>query len=129
MGVILSRDAILEANDLKREEAEVPEWGGSVFVRGLTGAERDAFEMLINAEGEQGRGRNIRARLVAFTAVDDDGNRLFSDADAEVLGRKSATALNRVFDVACRLNGIGAKEAEALAKNFDPEPSGDSISV
>ncbi len=129
MGVTLTRDLILEANDLKREQVEIPEWGGTVYVRGLTGAERDAFEASINADGGQGKIQNVRARLVAFTVVDENGNRIFSDADAGILGRKSANALNRVFEVALRLNGIGNKEVEALAKNSNPEPSGDSVSV
>jgi len=44
---LLTRDAILEAQDLQHEEVYIPEWGGSVRVRTLTGAERDAFEQSI----------------------------------------------------------------------------------
>ena len=42
--VFLNREAILAAEDLPRELVEVPEWGGAVYVRALTGAERDQFE-------------------------------------------------------------------------------------
>jgi len=41
---LLSKTAILAANDLKSEDIEVPEWGGAVRVRSFTGRERDAFE-------------------------------------------------------------------------------------
>ena len=34
---MLTRDAILNAADLKTEAVPVPEWGGDVLVRGLTG--------------------------------------------------------------------------------------------
>ena len=44
---ILTRDQILQANDLVTETVEVPEWGGSVFVKSLTGVERDQFEAAI----------------------------------------------------------------------------------
>ena len=40
----LTRDEILGADDLKTESVKVPEWGGTVLVRELTGAERDEWE-------------------------------------------------------------------------------------
>ena len=40
----LTKDQILEANDLQSESVTVPEWGGDVLVRTMTGADRDAFE-------------------------------------------------------------------------------------
>ena len=48
----LTRDAILQATDLTFEDVAVPEWGGVVRVRGLTGTERDAFEASV--VGRQG---------------------------------------------------------------------------
>ena len=40
---ILSKDAILAADDLPRETVHVPEWGGDVYVRTMSGTDRDAF--------------------------------------------------------------------------------------
>jgi len=117
---LLTREAILQAEDLPTEDVEVPEWGGVVRVRGLTGAERDAFEQsIVEQRGKNTRMnlRNIRARLVALTVVDEEGNRLFSDDDVEALGRKSAAALNRVFEVAQRLSGLRPEDVEELAGN------------
>ena len=104
MGV-LSKDAILGATDLPLERVEVPEWSGAVYLRTMTGAERDAFDAEVLSAPD--RHINARARLVIRVLVDADGNRLFADADAEALGAKSAAALNRLFDAACRLNGFG----------------------
>ena len=117
---ILSREAILRATDLKSERVEVPEWGGCVTVRSMTGFERDAFEAsLFDGKGASRKEKlaNLRARLVAFCVVDAEGKRIFSDSDAEALGRKSAAALDRVFAVAQRLNGLGHTQVEELAKN------------
>jgi hypothetical protein len=61
--------------------------------------------------------RNIRAKLVALTVVDEDGNRIFSDEDAEALGKKSAAALDRIFAVAQRLSGLRPEDVEELAGN------------
>lgn len=116
----LTREQILKADDLPRQEVEVPEWGGAVHVRTLTGAERDEFE----GESLQKRGRlrevnleNLRARLCALCIVDADGLRLFNEMDVDKLGGKSAKALDRVFAVAQRMNGFTREDVEELVKN------------
>jgi hypothetical protein len=120
----LSRDDILKAADNEPEEVDVPEWGGTVLVRGMTGRERDAFEMSMLQPGRGGRRTidpaNVRAKLVARCAVDDDGNRLFTDADVAELGGKSAAAVDRVYAVAARLSGMGAEDQEDLVRDFAP---------
>lgn len=129
---LLKKQDILAAGDLKTEDVEVQEWGGAVRVRTLTGRERDAFEASL-AKGE-GRDRktdlaNLRAKLVGLCLVDEKGDRLFEDAEVEMLGAKSAAALDRVFSVAQRLNGLSGEDVEALAKNSGAAPSGDSTSA
>ncbi len=115
---MLTRDQILQCDDLPRERVSVPEWGGEVLVRTMTGADRDAFEAsLVGRDGpKESRLDNVRARLVALALCGEDGERLFDDADVAALGAKSARALDRVFAVAQRLNGIGAEQVDA-AKN------------
>lgn len=116
----LNRDEILGINDLPTEDVFVPEWNTWVRVRGLTGAERDQFEQsIVEARGKDTRVnlRNIRAKLVALCVVDEEGKRLFKDEDAELLGRKSAVALNRIFEVAQRLSGLRPEDVEELAGN------------
>ena len=114
----LSASQIISADDAKIEAIEVPEWGGTVYVKTLRGTDRDAFETsLIAREGERdGRMENVRARLVALTLCDEAGARLFEDGEIAALGRKSARALDRVFAVAQRLNGIGTEQAAAAKK-------------
>jgi len=113
---ILNREAILSAVDLKKELVKVPEWGGEVYISMMTGEARDAWEQ--GLVGGKGANRdNIRARLVSFTAVDDQGKRLFSNEDAIVLGQKSATALERCVKVAQKLNRLTEQELDDLVKN------------
>jgi hypothetical protein len=128
---LLSKDAILAAADLVTEEVPVPEWGGSVLVRGLTGQQRDDFEssMLIQAGGQLGRDlRNTRAKLAAKCMVDGDGKRLFADSDVAALGEKSAAALMRVFDVASRLSGLTEEDVAGRERDF-PGPAGSGSST
>lgn len=128
----LTRNEILTAADLTLEAVEVPEWGGRVYVRPLTAGERDAFDASIYVvEGGTVRVRfeQRRARLAAWTLVTSDGQRLFSDADVDVLAGKSAAALERVYLVALRLNGMAPESAEhALGNSGGARSSGRSLS-
>ncbi len=130
--LFLNKDQIRKAQDKEFEIVPVPEWGGSVRVQSLTGAERDDFE----ADSVKRKGKrvetnmaNFRARLVARTVVDDNGERLFDDEDAAWLGEKSAAAISRVYDTAARLSGITDKDAEELTKNSSDDQSDGSTSA
>ena len=130
--VHLTRDAILAKDDIQIEELEVPQWGGIVRVRGMSGTERDAFEKARSREipsGSRAARRagntttelireNIRAHLVAWCVIDDSGNRVFSDDDIPSLNAKSGAALERIVEVAMRLSGMGDDDVEDLAQEM-----------
>lgn len=129
--MFLSRDKILAAQDLQTQEVPVPEWGGVVLVRGMTGAERDSFEASIMDMTGKERSinfQNMRAKLIAKCVIDEDGNRLFADADVEMLSDKSAAALNRVFEVAQKLCALTKDDMDELLKNSETVQTEDSSS-
>lgn len=111
---MLDRDSILNVVDLKPEVVEVPEWGGSLYIRMLTASERDKFEASCVGTGKKQNLTNIRARLVVLCACDEAGERLFTDGDAEALGRKSAAAVDKVFGACSKLNGFSSQDIEDL---------------
>ena len=128
---LLSKTAILTANDLQTEDVEVPEWGGAVRVRSFTGRERDAFESsMVRGDGKDRKVdlTNMRARLVGLTVIDEAGQRLFTDDEVDLLGAKSGAALDRVFAVAQKLNGLSGADVEELSKNSSGVPSAVSTS-
>lgn len=125
---MLNKEAILGCNDLVSETVEVPEWGGSVVVRTMTGAERDRFEAEISKAGGFVGMEHVRARLLVRTLGDVAGNRLFDENDIEALSGKSARALSRLFDVATELNGMTKEDQEELAGNSSGAPGADSAS-
>lgn len=131
--MILNKDQILEANDLKTETVDVLEWGGSVLVRSLTGTDRDAFEASMITVSPDGTRKpnmnNMRAKLVALTVVDEAGRLVFDVSDVDRLARKSAAALERVFMAAQRINGIGVDAQEDIAKNSNAGLSASSTSA
>jgi len=117
--MVLSKEDILKCDDLKRELVKVPECGGDLYVRTMSGKERDQFEAkFVAANGNsEVQLNNIRARMAVLTVCDDKGIPLFSNGDALELGKKSAAALDRVFEVSQRLNKIGDDDVEKLVKN------------
>ena len=131
--MLLSREQIIGAADRKTEDVDVPEWGGTVRVRALSGVERDAYEAgIVQLRGDGSKVvnlKNLRGRLVSLSCVDEEGNRIFTDEDAIALGDKSASALERVFDVARRLSGLSEDDVEELAEGFGGAPSDGSTSA
>lgn len=127
----LNKAEIMAKDDLKTEDVFVPEWDAWVKVRSLNASERDHFE----ASTVQRNGKrvttnleNIRARLCLLCMVDEDGNRLFDEGDTLPLGGKSASALDRIFTVAQKLNGLRDEDVDELAKNSSAGQSEDSAS-
>jgi hypothetical protein len=129
---LLGRNQILDAKDLQTEDVPVPEWGGEVRIRMLTGEERDAYEasmVELKKDGSAKANReNVRARLLILCIVNEAGEQMFNRADIKLLGRKSAKALERVINKVNEMNGISEKDIEELAEGFDNAPSEDSTS-
>lgn len=118
---ILNREQILECSDLRQETVRVPEWGGEVIVRSLTGLERDQFEQsMIEMRGKRAslKLENTRARLVSLCVIDEQGKRVFSEGDVLALGQKNASALQRVFEVAQKLSGLTESDLQELSENL-----------
>ena len=124
----LTREQILQVDDIKTEIVPVPEWDGEVIVRTMTGTDRDIWDNLLYKEGKVNFLDNTRARLLACTIIDEDDNLVFSEDDIVALGKKSSLAINRIFDVAKRLNGLGSEQIEDLEKNSEETQVEDSIS-
>lgn len=125
----LSRDDVFAADDRVIEEVLVPEWGGWLRVRSLSGTERDALEQSMIVMRGKERETNLaafRQKLVARTVVDDAGKRIFSDSDVAGLGQKSSSALDKVAAVAIRVSKMTQDDVEELTKNSGSGQSDDS---
>lgn len=112
------------AQQIPTEAVTLPELGGiTIHLRAMTGRERDAWEKSLLV----GRGKrrevdttNVRAKLVALTACDASGERVFSDADAEELGKARVDVLNKLFTVAQKLSGVSDEDVDELGKGSAP---------
>ena len=128
----LNQEDILKADDVQTRDVDVPEWGGTVRVRGLSGADRNLYEASQVTMGPDNQlvpdMSNRTAKLVARAIVGEDGEPLFSEFDVGTLGQKSGAALARVFEVAEELSGINNKAVETAAANLGAAPNGASTS-
>jgi hypothetical protein len=122
---MLDRNAILTVADLPVAGVEVPEWGEGeiVYVRALSACE--AEEKLKGID----KLSNFHGRFAALVLCDPAGNRIFQDADADALGRKSLAALRRICDVAQEHNGMTEKSREETEKNSETIRAGSSGST
>jgi hypothetical protein len=126
---ILSREEILAAQDRRPIAVPAADWGGVVLVRGLSGHERDKWEIETQSNRTpdvEKNLENLRADLAARTIVGpDDPNAdpedpettfhlLFSKADVEALGEKSAKPLDLIFEVASALSGVSNRDVQKL---------------
>jgi hypothetical protein len=122
----LSKAAILAANDTKLSAAiSVPEWGGNVYCKTLSGTERDAFEDAY----AQNKMKQFRCRFLVLTLCDDKGERLFGDGDVDELGKKSSVVINRLFDKSWAHNAFTPEAVEGLGEGSPDGQSDGSTSV
>lgn len=126
---LLSRDTILAAEDLPRELVAVPEWGGEVYVRGLTALEADQIEIAAvtvrfdSEEGELTMNGGIRALWLSKCLCDEHGAALFAKDDAEALAAKSAAAVERCYEASRRLSGRTREAKDEALGNSGGGPS------
>ena len=124
---ILSANQILAAEDYVQRVVSVPEWGGHVIIKGLSGNERDKFETELSDGGKVST-IGLRAKLVAACAVDSTGQTIFTADQVDALGKKAAAPLDRCFTVARELNGFTDADIDELEGNSDADQSAGSTS-
>ena len=122
----LSKAKILAAKDVKLSDpVAVPEWGGDVYIKTLSGTERDAFE---EAYAEQ-KMKAFRVRFLVLTLADESGERLFAEGDIPALSDKSSIVINRLFEKAWSHNAFTNEAVEALGNGLPTDQSGSSTSI
>ena len=113
------REEILALADRAVVEVAVPEWGGRTLrLAALSAADRDAYELeRFEQRKAGGLPVNVRAALVGRCVVDENMQRVFTEADLVALGQKNGKALDRLYDAALRLNVYTEAEQKAIEGN------------
>lgn len=139
MSPYVTAESILCAKDLDTAEVEVPEWGGTVRVRKLSGSDRELYDQEIhniqqrvnrgarNRRGDieldiQFHAHKARVLLAWLTICDENGERIFTTEEhRKQLAGKSAEALERVYQCAARLSGLLAEDEDEDADSEEGE--------
>jgi hypothetical protein len=125
-----TREQIQQADDFQTRQVPVPEWGDGavVYVRTISSADRIKFEMSLQHDNErirEKRREQVKEKLIVLCACDADGSPLFQESDINWLRGKSARPIERIFEAARVLNGIGEDDVEQLVGNSQEVQSDD----
>jgi len=115
----LTKEDILNCNDLKMEAVKVKEWEGTVFIKELSVKERIEFEASIKEKDD-----TMRAMLtmLSISICDKDGNKLFEASDIEALYKKNVKVILKLFRIANKLSALNVESEEKLRKNSESIP-------
>jgi hypothetical protein len=115
----LTKALILQAIDRKIVPVDVPEWGGTVYVRQLSVAESDMLRQTCSNMTPI----MAAANAIAVSLVDEEGNRLFGDDEMRALEQKNPKAVERIADVVAEINGWMPTSVKDAEKNSQSGPS------
>lgn len=110
------KSKILDSFDCVVQEVFVPEWDVTVFVRSMSGKDKDAFDESITEMSPDGTKKmnleNFRAKLlVKSLCTDQTGKELiFSEEDIPAVSAKNADVLVRLYGISAKLNGMVLEE-------------------
>lgn len=126
----LSRDEILKRDEMPTREVPVPEWGDgeTVRVRCLNAAGRLEFGVASQKVISGEPGPNPTALLVALSAIDDHGARLFHLQDVDALAELRGDVIDRIATAVMELSGLGDDKVAEAEGNSEATPSGTSPS-
>lgn len=114
---MLTVEQILGANDSAIEHLDVPEWGGVVCLRVMSGRQRDDVVETAARELKAGKEGQAKAKLLRYCLCDEAAKPLFSAAQVDALLEKSGLVVDRVARAAMRLNALLPDSVDDLSGN------------
>lgn len=102
------RDKILKLDDLATEVVAVKQWQVDITVRELPLGTRNR---VLNMHTTHSSTEAICATVVAG-ALDENGDRLFSNEDASELAEKSESAMFTLYKAILKLSGVDVDDGE-----------------
>jgi hypothetical protein len=120
---MLSKEKLLAA-EIERERVEI--LGDCVWVRGMTGTERDQWEQAVLYYQKKSKTESydqFRASLVVRTVCDENGVRLFTDDEIAKVGAMPCAVVDKLYSVGASLSAVSQKDEEELGKNSMPDQS------
>ena len=118
--MIISREFLMaNVTALEPVKVECPEWGGTVLVERALAKKQNMYAELV----EKTDNMSTNIGLVITFCVDEKGNNLFTETDAEWLGNQPLSVINRLAAVIAKENGFTKEFQEAAEENFEKADS------
>lgn len=115
---ILNKLQVLTCSDFNFDYVDVPEWGGRLRVRGLSGEERTFCDKVMrDAEAGKSGPNTYAAALITCGTVDDQGASVFARSDIAALSKKADHVLQRVGVRILQLSGATPSAQVETEKN------------
>jgi hypothetical protein len=111
----MDREQFLGAQFARAEQVTLPNGAGNVYVRVMSGAERDKFSAERERAGKVDP--NGMGYFVCLVLSDADGNRILKSSDVKSVMEKPAAVLDAIIDAAMKLNGMADDAVEDAEKN------------
>lgn len=112
----LTKQDILNADDLGLLEVPAPEWNGSIYIRVMSVSERDAYENEWVQNKTKGV-ENFRTKFLQKVICDENGDLLFTTPEEiAALGKKSAKVMSRIWAKAMQHNALTEEDVQELGK-------------
>jgi len=112
------RDRILATDDTPTETLTVPEWDCDLLIKGMSGADRAGLlERAVNPDGGVSFSKFYPEVVIATAHDPATGERLFDEADRDLLMSKSGAALDRVATIGLKLSGMTDEATKAAGKD------------
>lgn len=116
------RDKILNAKDQRKEKVYVEEWDAEIEVRSMTGKERAALLRKCMVRDDKGEKEVDIEKMTVYAIISccydpETGEKLFEEADRDMLNSKNAGALQRLSETVLELSGLSETAKEKARKN------------
>jgi hypothetical protein len=112
----LTRTALLSNPDVRYEDIDVPEWGGSMMVRSMTAGERRQARLLAREIDDNGNVSvdDVKMGCTVIAMCCEDPKLQVEDVND--LYKKASGVLQRVFNKILALSGFSESQAAALMR-------------
>jgi len=114
---MINKEKLISINDSDVKIVDVKEWNDTVGIKTLSG--KEWLEFFTKFQALDGSEDSIAMRnwLLLKTLCTEDGARIFSDDESDLVERKNGKVLTKLFNIALEHNIITDQKIEDATKN------------
>lgn len=131
--VITKKEFFTHKVERESEYVDLTEFGfdGGVYIFEMTASQGDKYQgelFNVSPDGQtvSMRTENMGAKLIALTACDKNGRRIFKFEEVKEIGKQNKRVVDKLTKVATKLNGLEKDFTKGLEKNLKESQSKDS---